>query len=77
MHYCIVSKLKTDNFILSEPSDPSDWNIDETINNISYLDPSLRPHVENFRNHEIDGKLNLAYPLKFKICLFQVKRFCC
>ena len=42
-----------------EPSDPAEWNIEETISNISYLDPTLGPHVENFRSHEIDGKLLL------------------
>ena len=56
-------------FCVSEPADPSEWNIDETINNISYLDPTLAPHVENFRNHEIDGKLNFRLSSKFKMCL--------
>jgi len=42
--------------VLKEPADPSEWTIDETISHISYLDPSLGPHVENFRIHEIDGK---------------------
>lgn len=37
-------------------TDPADWNIEETIENISEMDPSLAPHVDNFRNHEIDGK---------------------
>ena len=47
-------------YIMSlEPSDPAEWNIEETISNISYLDPTLGPHVENFRSHEIDGKLLL------------------
>ena len=40
----------------AELSEPSEWNIEETIFNISSLDPSLGPHVENFRSHEIDGK---------------------
>ena len=40
----------------AEFSEPSEWNIDETVSNISSLDPSLGPHVENFRSHEIDGK---------------------
>lgn len=42
--------------IQKEPTEPSEWTIDETITNISYYDASLAPHVENFRNHEIDGK---------------------
>ena len=63
-----------------EPSDPAEWNIEETISNISYLDPTLGPHVENFRSHEIDGKLlllleeNVAQNL---ILLMQVKPYCC
>ena len=40
----------------AEHTDPSEWNIEETIFNISSLDPSLGSHVENFRSHEIDGK---------------------
>ena len=43
-------------FCCAEFTEPSEWNIDETIFNISSLDPSLGPHVENFRTHEIDGK---------------------
>eukprot|EP00092_Neocalanus_flemingeri_P002642 GFUD01002830.1.p1 GENE.GFUD01002830.1~~GFUD01002830.1.p1 ORF type:complete len:941 (-),score=155.86 GFUD01002830.1:208-3030(-) len=42
--------------IQKEPSEPAEWNIDETIFNISYMDPSLAVHVETFRTHEIDGK---------------------
>ena len=42
----------------AEHTDPSEWNIEETIFNISSLDPSLGSHVENFRSHEIDGKNN-------------------
>lgn len=38
------------------PSDPNDWNIDQVIGHITLLDPSLGPHVEMFRSHEIDGK---------------------
>jgi len=40
-----------------ELTDPGSWNIEETIANISKLDPSLAGHVEAFRTHEIDGKL--------------------
>ena len=42
---------------VSEPVDPSEWDIEETISNISFLDPTLGPHVECFKTHEIDGKL--------------------
>jgi len=42
--------------IAKEPTDPSEWNIEETIMNISSMDPSLAIHVEAFRVHEIDGK---------------------
>lgn len=42
--------------IQKEPTEPGEWNIDETIFNISYMDPSLAIHVEAFRIHEIDGK---------------------
>jgi hypothetical protein len=42
--------------IQKEPAEPSEWNIEETINNISLMDPSLAMHVEAFRSHEIDGK---------------------
>jgi len=42
--------------IQKEPTEPSEWTIDETITNISYYDSTLAPHVENFRTHEIDGK---------------------
>ena len=41
--------------IQKEPTEPGEWNIDETIFNISYMDPSLAIHVEAFRIHEIDG----------------------
>merc|ERR1719317_102979 len=41
--------------INKEPSEPADWNIEETISNISFMDPSLAIHVEAFRSHEIDG----------------------
>ena len=41
------------NIYVQEPSDPSDWNIDETITSISRLDPSLKVHVDaSFRTHE-------------------------
>lgn len=36
----------------AELSEPSEWNIEETIFNISTLDLSLGPHVENFTSHE-------------------------
>jgi len=42
--------------IHKEPTEPADWNIEETISNISFMDPSLAIHVEAFRSHEIDGK---------------------
>ena len=63
-----------------EPSDPAEWNIEETISNISYLDPTLGPHVENFRSHEIDGKLLLLLVeivTQNLILLMQVKPYCC
>jgi hypothetical protein len=37
------------------PQDPTLWSIDNVINYMSDLDSSLRPHVEMFRSHEIDG----------------------
>ncbi len=37
------------------PIDPTLWSIDHVINYISDLDPTLQPHVEMFRQHEIDG----------------------
>lgn len=51
-----VSPSSTPPQIQKEPTEPADWNIDETIFNISYMDPSLAIHVEAFRSHEIDGK---------------------
>jgi hypothetical protein len=36
--------------------DPENWSIEQTIMNISQLDPALANHVETFRAHEIDGK---------------------
>jgi len=51
-----VSPSSTPPQIQKEPTDPAEWNIDETIFNISYMDPSLAIHVEAFRTHEIDGK---------------------
>lgn len=42
--------------VLKEPGDPAEWTIEDTISHISFLDPTLGPHVENFRIHEIDGK---------------------
>ena len=44
-------------YFMQELTDPGSWNIEETIANISKLDPSLAGHVEAFRTHEIDGKL--------------------
>ena len=38
------------------PSNPTDWTVDQVVKHLSYLDPSLAPHVEMFRTHEIDGK---------------------
>ena len=46
-----------------EPTEPSEWTIDETISNISYMDPSLAVHVEAFRSHEIDGMFFLILVL--------------
>lgn len=37
------------------PDDPTLWSIGNVINYIGDLDPSLRPHVEMFKSHEIDG----------------------
>ena len=48
--------VHNEDFSFAEFNEPSEWNIEETIFNISSLDPSLGPHVENFRSHEIDGK---------------------
>jgi len=47
--------------VMSEPpyldaEDPNDWGVEETIAQISALDPTLSMHVEAFRTHEIDGK---------------------
>jgi len=39
-----------------EAEDPNDWGVEETISQISSLDPTLSMHVEAFRTHEIDGK---------------------
>jgi len=50
------SPANTPQQIQKEPTEPADWNIEETIFNISYMDPSLAIHVEAFRSHEIDGK---------------------
>ena len=38
------------------PPNPTDWTVDQVVKHLSYLDPSLAPHVEMFRTHEIDGK---------------------
>jgi len=38
------------------PSDPNEWSMEQVIGHLSLLDPSLVPHVEMFRSHEIDGK---------------------
>ena len=46
---------------MKEPSDPSDWSIEETILGISALDPSLAVHVEAFRTHEIDGEEDCVF----------------
>lgn len=37
------------------PKDPTIWTIDNVICHLGRLDASLRPHVEMFRSHEIDG----------------------
>lgn len=37
------------------PKDPTLWTIDNVICHLGRLDGSLRPHVEMFRSHEIDG----------------------
>merc|ERR1712156_617746 len=39
-----------------DTEDPNDWGLEETIAQISALDPTLSMHVEAFRTHEIDGK---------------------
>jgi hypothetical protein len=41
---------------VQEPGDPADWTIEDTILNISQMDPTLAMHVEAFRSHEIDGR---------------------
>ena len=38
------------------PSNPTYWTVDQVVKHLSYLDPSLAPHVGMFRTHEIDGK---------------------
>ena len=35
---------------------PTEWTVDQVVKHLSYLDPTLSPHVEMFRTHEIDGK---------------------
>lgn len=42
--------------VQKDPVEPSEWSIEQTIQGISSLDPSLATHVEAFRSHEIDGK---------------------
>merc|ERR1711997_855420 len=37
------------------PKDPTLWTINNVISHLSQLDCTLRPHVEMFRAHEIDG----------------------
>ena len=37
------------------PKDPTLWTIDNVISHLGQLDPSLCPHVEMFKAHEIDG----------------------
>ena len=37
------------------PKDPTLWTINNVISHLGQLDPSLCPHVEMFRAHEIDG----------------------
>ena len=37
-------------------ANPSEWTVDQVVRHLSYLDPTLSPHVEMFRTHEIDGK---------------------
>ena len=37
------------------PKDPTLWTIDNVICHLGQLDPSLCPHVEMFKAHEIDG----------------------
>ena len=38
------------------PKNPADWTVDQVVRHLSFLDPTLGPHVEMFRTHEIDGK---------------------
>ena len=38
------------------PPDPTNWTVDHVVRHLSFLDPTLGPHVEMFRTHEIDGK---------------------
>jgi len=37
------------------PKDPTLWTINNVISHLGQLDPSLCPHVEKFKAHEIDG----------------------
>ena len=37
------------------PKDATLWTIDNVISHLGRLDPTLRPHVDMFRSHEIDG----------------------
>merc|ERR1712156_569228 len=37
------------------PKDPTLWTINNVISHLGQLDPSLCPHVEMFKAHEIDG----------------------
>ena len=37
------------------PKDPTMWTIGNVISHLGQLDPSLCPHVEMFKAHEIDG----------------------
>ena len=38
------------------PKNPAEWTVDQVVRHLSFLDPTLGPHVEMFRTHEIDGK---------------------
>jgi len=54
-------EMSRTSLVMSEPpyldaEDPNDWGVEETIAQISALDPTLSMHVEAFRTHEIDGK---------------------
>jgi len=38
------------------PHCAEEWTVEDTITSVCILDPGLAPHVDMFRNHEIDGQ---------------------